>query len=249
MVPTPGWAVALYVEDMEADTPKRTLRGKALTGLATLTLGALVLTGCGTPGYDDEPTTTETTRTTTATAPAGPTPGATGTPGGEPGGEQDGNETDGTTPPTPLAPLGTPDTNAKIQRSEGERRLIVTGVRVATHDTFDRVVFDLEGEGTPGWWIDYDDAPGQQGSGFPIQHGGVTALNVHIEGTPYPFDLDRDPVDLGTVPGAGGVVSDVTSAGIFEARSQFAVGTSGRLPYSVTALENPTRVVIDVLHE
>ncbi len=236
---------------MEADTPDRTLRGRAVTGLATLTLGALVLVGCGTPDAGDDPT--ETTQTTTETidpttadpVPADPTPGE---PGDTPATNTDGGGAGEAGQPAPPAPLGSPDTDSKMRYTEGERRLIVTGVRVAAHDDFDRVVFDLEGEGVPGWWIDYDDAPGQQGSGFPIEHGGVTALNVHIDGTPYPFILDRDVVDIGTVPGAGGVVSDVTSAGIFEARSQFAVGTSGRLPYSVTALENPTRVVIDILH-
>ena len=233
---------------MEADTPDRTLRGRAVTGLATLTLGALVLVGCGTPDAGDDPAPTGPPQTTTATAdptPADPTPGQ---PGGPPATNPDGGGAGETGQPASPEPLGSPDTDVKMRYTEGERRLLVTGVRVAAHEDFDRVVFDLEGEGVPGWWIDYDDTPGQQGSGFPIEHGGVTALNVHIDGTPYPFILEREVVDIGTVPGAGGVVSDVTSAGIFEARSQFAVGTSGRLPYSVTALENPTRVVIDVLH-
>ena len=57
----------------------------------------------------------------------------------------------------------------------------------------------------------------------------------------------EDP-NIGTVPGAGGVVTQVLSGGTFEARSQFVIGLDGRHPYSVQVLNEPTRLVIDVLH-
>ncbi|MGP6172953.1 AMIN-like domain-containing (lipo)protein [Corynebacterium sp. A21] len=150
------------------------------------------------------------------------------------------------TPPPGTQPLGQPSLSQKSMRPNSGDNLLVTGVRIASHDDFDRVVFDFSGDGTPGWFTDYTDTPTQQGSGHPIEFEGVTALYVGIEGTTYP-PPEGGPV-LVTVPGAGGVVQEVIYSSIFEGRTEYIIGSNSQQPYSVTALEQPTRLVIDIIH-
>ena len=131
--------------------------------------------------------------------------------------------------------------------SEPPAHLLVVGVRTGKHQGFERVVFDLEGEGSPGWFIDYTNSPAQQGSGHPIKFQGATALNVNIDGTVLPFEMNRPDPNIGTVAGQGGFVTEVVSAGTFEGRSQFVIGLAEEHAYSVQVLPNPTRLVIDIL--
>ncbi|CAB0927116.1 AMIN-like domain-containing (lipo)protein [Corynebacterium diphtheriae] len=143
-----------------------------------------------------------------------------------------------------LTPLGDASIESKTQRpdmSEG----IVTSVRVGHHETFDRVVFDFEGTGAPGWFVDYTDSPAQQGSGFPIEIKGDAALMVNIDGIALPFELGKPDPQIGVVPGVGNI-TEVKAAGTFEGRSQFVVGLDRKHPYSVQMLREPTRVVIDI---
>lgn len=134
----------------------------------------------------------------------------------------------------------------KTLRPSEPSQLIVTGVRTGSHSGFDRVVFDLEGEGNPGWFIDYTTSASQQGSGNPITFTGTTALNVNIDGTVYPHEIGKEAPNLSVTEGAGNI-TEVISAGTFEGRSQFIVGLNTSVPYSVQVLENPKRLVIDLV--
>lgn len=196
-----------------------------VTGIAVLGISALTLAGCG---AQDSQANGATSQTMVATA-DGETLPATDT---------------ASTGPTPL---GEANSSMKTLRPEEPARLMVTDVRTGSHAGFDRVVFDLIGEGSPGWFIDYTDNPTQQGSGNAIEYQGATALNVNIDGTVYPFDLGMEDPQIGTVPGTGSVVTEVVSGGTFEGRSQFVIGLNGPHDYSVTVLEDPHRLVIDVL--
>ena len=139
------------------------------------------------------------------------------------------------------------DVAQKTARPDAPAMLMVEAVRVAGHETFDRVVFDLVGDGTPGWFVDYTTTPTQQGSGNAVEFEGSVALNVNIDGTTYPFELGRDDPHIGTVTGTG-TVTQVASVGTFEGRSQFIIGLKEKLPYSVEVLQDPHRLVIDVHH-
>ncbi|ALU21014.1 hypothetical protein AN398_02160 [Corynebacterium pseudotuberculosis] len=143
-----------------------------------------------------------------------------------------------------LTPLGDANKEAKTQRPE-KSESIVTGVRVGHHETFDRVVFDIEGSGNPGWFVDYTSSPTQQASGKPIQVRGKTALNVNIDGTLLPFELGKQDPRIGTVQGVGNI-TEVKAAGTVEGRSQFVIGLDAEHPYSVQIVPNPTRIVIDI---
>ncbi|WP_244977426.1 AMIN-like domain-containing (lipo)protein [Corynebacterium lizhenjunii] len=152
-----------------------------------------------------------------------------------------------TAPAAGLTPLGDANTELKTQRPAAPSQLVVADVRTGKHETFERVVFDLVGTGEPGWFIDFTDTPTQQGSGKTIQVSGTSVLNVNIDGTVLPFELNVPDPRLGTVSGQGGFVTEVVPAGTFEGRSQFFIGLKGPHAYSVQVLKEPTRLVIDIL--
>ncbi|WP_436405900.1 AMIN-like domain-containing (lipo)protein [Corynebacterium flavescens] len=151
------------------------------------------------------------------------------------------------TPSAGISPLGNANSEMKTLRPQAPSQLVVTDVRVGKHQGFERIVFEFTGDGEPGWFIDYSDTPTQQGSGKPVAYTGNTALNVNIDGVVYPFELNIDDPNIGTTHGAGGFVTEVVNTGTFEGRCQFIIGMKERHAYSVQTLQNPTRLVIDVL--
>ena len=152
-------------------------------------------------------------------------------------------------PTTQAQPLGTADPAPKTQRPSVPSRLVVVGVRVGAHEGFDRVVVDLAGDGDPGWFVDYTSTPMQETVGQPLQVAGNFFLNINVDGTVYPFELGKDNNVPVTMAGDTGNVIDVISAGTYEGRSQIVVGLRSELPYSVQVLENPKRVVVDIVQK
>lgn len=152
-------------------------------------------------------------------------------------------------PTAKLQPLGTADPSPKTQRPSEPSRLAVVGVRVGAHEGFDRVVVDLEGDGDPGWFVSYTSTPMQETVGQPLQVAGNSFLNINVDGTVYPFELGKDNDVPVTMAGDTGNVIDAISAGTYEGRSQVVVGLRSELPYSVQVLENPTRVVVDIVQK
>lgn len=229
--------------------PKRNL----FTGATVTALGgilALGLSACGTPADETDNAAPSESTTTVTTDPDQTTAEDTATPTPAEPTSADATQTS-KNPPPPTAPGTEPIDNASTEdqwiQPEGEYDLMVTGVRVASHDGFDRVVFDLAGTGTPGWFTTYTETPSQQGSGHPIEYDGAIALQVGVDGTPYPFDLGMEPPELGTTPGAGNV-TEVIYSSLFEARTEFAIGLTEQMPYSVSTLTEPNRLVIDFHH-
>lgn len=141
------------------------------------------------------------------------------------------------------------DTSPKTSPASEGAALTVTDIRVGEHDGFDRVVYELGGEGTPGWQVEYVDSAVQDGSGRPVEVGGQAILQVRIDGSAYPFESKVEPYSgPDPVPGIpGGVISDVNGSLVFEGVTQSYIGVSekGR-PFSASALSDPPRLVVDV---
>ncbi|AZA10782.1 AMIN-like domain-containing (lipo)protein [Corynebacterium gerontici] len=146
-----------------------------------------------------------------------------------------------------ITPLGDASTAAKDQRP-GEVGAVVTGVRVGHHDGFDRIVFDIEGSTDPGWFMDYTETPAQMGSGRPLDYDGKVALVLNIHGVAYPFETAIEEPDLSHIDGAGNI-TNIGEHGIFEGTQMFVAGLDARHPYSVQVLQNPTRIVVDILDQ
>jgi hypothetical protein len=137
-------------------------------------------------------------------------------------------------------------------------RLAVTGVELATHDGFDRVVLHVEGEGTPGWAIRFEEGPIADPSGEPMSVEGEAFLRVAIRNVALPPDLPeqlRERVwdeERVAAPDDGGVVREVVADAIAGGQHGFYVGIDTLRPYLVERFEQEEgsyRVVIDVFHE
>jgi hypothetical protein len=148
------------------------------------------------------------------------------------------------------APLTTVESTADRSAEPTGSLLAVTGVEVATYDGFDRVTFQVAGDGEPGWRIGYDDDPVSDGSGLPVEVDGVATLRVVLIGMALPDDAPEGAVTfLDDVPGpTGGIVREVVNDSIFEGHHTFFVGLDEEAPFRLARLPDPTRVVIDLVH-
>lgn len=126
----------------------------------------------------------------------------------------------------------------------------VTDVRIE-HRTgaggeFDRVVFDLTGDGLPGWRVEYVDTAREQGSGQTVAVEGEATLRVLLDHVQYPPHEER--VENGTRFVGSDLVREVYASNVYEARSLFLVGTATEAPFEVFTLQDPPRLVLDVHH-
>lgn len=180
---------------------------------------ALVLAGCAASATDPGPSPAVSADTSTSQAPD---------------------------PESANAPVDTAD---KISPAGAGAKLTVTDIRTGVHENFDRVVYELDGEGTPGWRVGYVDEAVQDGSGNAVTVAGDAVLQVLIDGSAYPFDSGVEQYD-GPDPvlaAPGGSVVEVSGSGVFEGVTQSFIGVSeGGTPFAVYSLTDPTRVVIDV---
>jgi hypothetical protein len=186
-----------------------------------LTVTALALAGCG--GGDDE-----SSATSTATAPAATTAATT----------------------TAAPPLEGASAETVSWKGEATETALLTDVRAASHDGYDRVVFEFR-NAVPGYEVGYVDRPVvADGSGETVEVEGGAVLLVRMEPA-----LDAD-LTLESAPSTytgpsrfapdTAVVAELVRTGGFEAVLTWAVGVDEERPFRVTRLEAPARIVVDV---
>jgi hypothetical protein len=153
---------------------------------------------------------------------------------------------DGSSDAPPFPPNTEPDTG----EPSAESFVTVTEIRIGRHDGSDRVVLEVEGTGTPGWDVRYVPQAIGQGSGAPIAVEGQAVLQVSNRGVGYPTETGIEEYDgSAPLPGAGTeVVTEVVWDSTFEGTSVAFVGSRERTPFRVYLLQNPTRLVLDVVH-
>jgi hypothetical protein len=189
------------------------------------------LAGCG--GDDPEPTASS----SSASSPAEETSASPTTGSGD---TDDDGGTDA--PPFPA------DAETDTADPSSDSLVTVTDIRVGRHDGFDRVVFEVDGTGTPGWSVQYVDDPSSQGSGEPVDVEGDAVLQVVLTGVGYPYDTgvdeyaSHDPLSAADTE----TVTEVVFDGTFEGQTEAFVGTAAEVPFRVYLLEGPTRVVLEV---
>ena len=148
---------------------------------------------------------------------------------------------------------GEPSSEQASAEAEGHG-LTVTDVRASTHDGFDRIVFEVDGDEAAGYDIGYtrDGQGASQGSGEPIEVTGEAALGIALHGIALPPDADEDTTawEADHLDGPDrGVVLEIVEDTIFEGIHTFFAGTDEEHPFLVEILDDPQRVVIDVHHE
>ena len=210
------------------------IRHRRLAAAAALTAAtSLALVGCG---ADTSTDTSSTSQTTTA----GSSPAALA-------GDLSPDETKADDPSNGPAD-SSPKTADSDEASAGRAELVVSEIRMGDFQGKDRVVFELEGAGTPSYSVDYVDVPAQQGSGFPVEVPGDSFLQVMIGGQILPTETDMTEVPVGVItgdPAAG--VTGVAFAGQFEGMAQSVIGLDGTdRDFSAFLLQNPTRLVVDI---
>ena len=207
----------------------------ALPGVLAI---ALLATGCGGGGEDGGNDASGATTSAPASSPATSSDDGTDDAGG---GDTD---DDGGGAAAPFPANTDPDTG----EASGDALVTVTDIRVGRHDGFDRVVFETDGTGTPGWRVEYVDAARSQGSGADIALDGDAVLQVTLTGVGYPFDTGVEEYSGPDRIAAGtGAVTEVVWDSTFEGTSVAFVGVDEETPFRVRLMEDPARVVLEVV--
>ncbi|MFU8839283.1 MAG: hypothetical protein ACNA8R_01000 [Nitriliruptoraceae bacterium] len=120
-------------------------------------------------------------------------------------------------------------------------------MRVGAHDGFDRVTFELAGDGEAGGWIEPQEDPVAQGSGRPLDVAGSTTLLMAVQPLPYPEDGELTTPDRVAAPAGATILTELVQDSLFEGQHRFAIGLERPAAYVVERLEDPERVVIDLV--
>ena len=209
-----------------------------------LLAAALLVGGCATE--DDSGPASSTGSAAPASSDGGSSDGGSsdgggGSSDGGGGSSDDGGDGSADAPPFPS------DARPDQQDASAGAQVTVTDIRTGRHDGFDRVVFEVAGEGLPGWDVRYVEDPTAQGSGEPVEVAGAAVLMVTLTGVGYPFDTGVDQFEPGgPVAGPGTAVTEVVLGATFEGTTEAFAGTAGESPFRVYLLEGPTRVVVEV---
>jgi len=127
--------------------------------------------------------------------------------------------------------------------------LVVTDIEVGAHEGFDRVVYHLSGQGTPGYSVEYVDQAVQDGSGFVHDTGDDKVLAVIFDNMVMPFDIEATEFSDSPVVGEGDIVHQVIYDSWFEGQVRTFITVNPNVTdpmFSVSLLDNPTRLVVDI---
>lgn len=127
---------------------------------------------------------------------------------------------------------------------------LLTSVRAAAHDGYDRFVFEFR-NGLPGYDVRYVDRPVvADGSGDEVTVAGGSVLLIRMEPA-LDADLNQPSAPRTYIgpqrftPKTTAVVELVRTGG-FEAVLTWAAGVDEKRPFVVSTLDSPARLVIDV---
>ena len=165
-------------------------------------------------------------------------------------GNDDQPSTPSTATETAASPLEGASTDTVVVSGAIAETALLTDVRSARQEGYDRVVFEFE-NGVPGYEVGYVERPiVADGSGEEITVEGGAVLRVRMEPS-LDADLTQESAPR-TYTGPNrfapdtAVVVELVGTGGFEAVLTWAVGIDAERPFRVTTLSDPPRIVIDV---
>ena len=140
----------------------------------------------------------------------------------------------------------------------GEAVAVLAEVRIARHDTFDRVVFEFTGSVVPEATLDGPKAndPGVvtgDPSGSPIDVAGAQVLTIAMSPAVATYAASNPPPPLYSgptsfTPADTANVVQVVETGDFESVLSWAIGLRSAATPTVSVVTGPTRVVLDIPH-
>jgi hypothetical protein len=199
---------------------------KRFAWLAALPLALGLAVACG-DDDDVQPTSTAGVGTPTA---AGETPGATNTP-----------FEGGTAPVTATAP-------ASLEPP------LLQDVRAASHEGYDRIVFEFEGAGVPGYVVEYTPDAVACGSGVDraaeLGGGMVPAAILRIQMQPANAHTEegQPTAPLTIEPNLSALRAGLLTCD-FEADVTFHLALTAEQPFAVSVLNDPPRLVVDIAND
>lgn len=193
---------------------------------------ALTLAACGSSGKQAAATGTATSPTRTSTTTTSTT---TATPTTTTGGGID--------------TLAGATTNPVVVKATNQETALLSDVRVARHEGYDRVVFQFRNT-LPGYSVSYVEPPiHEDGSGRPVNVAGNAVVSVRMENA-LDADLTKSTAPrtytgptrfTPTTP----EVAELVRTGGFEGVLTWAIGLRDKVDYRVTTLQSPPRLVVD----
>jgi hypothetical protein len=139
--------------------------------------------------------------------------------------------------------------NTLKENSNATGAVLLRYVRSATHPSYDRVVFEFEGDQLPSYKIEYIDKPVRAcGSGNVVPFAGAAWLSVLFTGANAHTDAGEQTIKDRTRSPNHTVVKDLKLTCDFEAEVEWVMGVSAPNKYRVLELKNPTRLVVDINH-
>lgn len=140
-------------------------------------------------------------------------------------------------------------TAATHRSSAGQPPAILGAARSAGHTGYDRIVFEFEGPGVPGYHVEYSSTPIRRcGSGDLVELPESGRLVVRLEparahdegGNPTVIDRTQAPA----LPAVRRMIMICD----FEGQVTWALGVDGVAPYRVLELAQPSRLILDIGH-
>lgn len=131
--------------------------------------------------------------------------------------------------------------------AQGGGTLLPVEVRTGTHGDVTRVVVEFSGDSDSGWAAGYVDEALEQGRGEAIEVPGDAILAVTLRGLGIPESQEQtDAMIAGDLtanaPGVVGLHLDP----VFEGQAVLYIGLDAEVPYEVSTLSDPQRVVVDI---
>ena len=139
--------------------------------------------------------------------------------------------------------VGTTQPIENIAESQGSSVLIA--VRTGTHPRYDRNVFEFDSS-IPSYRVEYIARPYHQcGSGEEVTMQGAEILQVRFSVAQAHGEAGHATVGKVSVPPSS-KMEEVRLVCDFEGEVTFLVGMKDKIPYKVSEMQNPARLVLDI---
>jgi hypothetical protein len=136
----------------------------------------------------------------------------------------------------------------KNDTHEPEAIPVLADVRVGTHEGYDRIAFEFDGEEFPPWEVKYVAEPVACASGKDVLVGGTAALQVNLFIAQAHDEQGQLTIPSIDIAAAYPAIVQALSTCDFEALVTWIVGTEGDLRFRAFELTDPARLVVDIEH-